>query len=110
MARRKPQRGVGRNGKPMSAAQRAALKKAQFASARKRRKGARINKKISRTRARTSKKVAKQAKKVQGGLYTHSTQGGLYFTGKSAKAYNKGVRIHNRGQRKINRLKAKKKR
>ena len=92
----------------MTARRKAALRKAQLASARKRKRHGRIDKRISRVNKRTNKRVAKHSRTVQSGLYTHSEHGGLYFTGRAAKAYNKGVRAHNKGQKKIIKLKAKK--
>lgn len=93
----------------MTARRKAALKKAQLASARKRRRNGRIDRKISRVQRRTNKKTSKYAKKfANSGVYTHSTQGGVYVTAKAAKAYNKGVKAHNKGVRKVNKLKSKK--
>lgn len=94
----------------MTARRKAALKKAQLASAAKRRRNGRIDRKISRVNNRAKKRMAKQTKKFQGGLYTHSTQGGLYVTKRAGKAYNKAVRINNRAVRKTQKLKGKKRR
>ena len=93
----------------MTAKRKAALRKAQLASARKRRRNRRIDKKISRVQRRTNKRTAKHSKKFyQSGVYTHSQEGGVYVTKKGAKAYNKSVKSYNKGSRKISRLKAKK--
>lgn len=94
----------------MTARRRAALKKAQLASARKRRKGRRINKKISRVESRRKKRVTKYANIAQANAYTHSTRGGLYLNGRGVKAFNKGQKINAKAQRKTARLKAKKRR
>lgn len=94
----------------MTARRRAALKKAQLASARKRRKNKRIDRRVKRVRNRTNKRVRKQASIAERNAFTHSTQGGLYFNKRGVKAMRKGAKTHLRGQAKIKRLKSKKRR
>ena len=67
----------------------------------------RIDKKIAKVKSRNVKKVGKQADKVQRNTYTNGTD---YLVNKrGAKAYNKGVKIHNKNVNKTAKLKAKKK-
>lgn len=94
----------------MTARRRAALRKAQLASARKRRRHGRINKKIKRTHAKADKRIANQARiiSLNHQMATHEGAPVHHFTRRGVKAYNKGVRIHNKRVLKVNRLKAKK--
>lgn len=114
--RRKPQYGVARNGKKMTPAQRkkagATRSGARNASksARNSKRNARLDKKIRKTRAKTNKKVTKYAKRAEANAYTHSTQGGLYFNARGVKAFKKGAKAHVRGQKRIKKLKSKKRR
>lgn len=95
--------------RPRTAAQKAALKKAQAASARKRRKspGARIDRKIKRVNGRADRRIKRKARTVRRNVATDGS-GGLYVNRKGAKALTKGRRIHNRRNKKVARLTKKK--
>jgi hypothetical protein len=94
----------------MTARRKAALRRAQLASARKRRKHGRINKKIRRTHAKADKRIANQARIValNHQMATHEGAPVHHFTRRGVVAYNKGVRIHNKRVVKVAKLKAKK--
>ena len=96
----------------MTARRKAALRKAQLASARKRRRHGRINKKIKRTHTKANKRIANQARVVQLNMQmaTHEGAPVHHFTRRGVVAYNKGVRIHNKRVVKVAKLKAKKRR
>lgn len=97
---RKPQYGVNRQGKKMTAAQR---KKAGIPS----RRNARIDRKIAKTKARTKKRVEKQGAKLGKNLYTDA-KGNVYSNRKGVKAHAKGVKAYNKGEKRVAKLKAKK--
>ena len=85
----------------MTAKRRAALRKAQLASARKRRKVGRVNK-------RADKRIRKHTNKAARGTYTHSEHGGIYMTARAAKSYNKAVRVQNKRTKKVSKINSKK--
>jgi len=92
--RRKPQYGVGRNGKRMSPAQLRALKKAQAASARKRRKGGSRSSKARRNRR------IKTGLAVVGGLVIANRVGGRALRGaKRTRVAYKNAKVGTRGTR-----------
>jgi hypothetical protein len=67
-----------------------------------------INKKISKVKGKGQKKIQRQADIVQRNQFTHVTQGGVYLNATGVRAYQKGVKIHNKTVVKVNKLKAKK--
>lgn len=105
----------------LTPARRAALKRAQIASARKRRgtgrpkakptkRGAtRIDRKISRVQTRGKKRATRQGKKVINNIYTNADRSEIYTNRKGVKAYQKGVKINAKTDAKVAKLKAKKK-
>lgn len=83
---------------------------AKARAARNRRRGKRIDRKISKVRSKTKRRVLKYANIAEANAYTHSTQGGLYLNARGVKAFKKGVKVNTRGQKKVSKLKKKKKR
>lgn len=116
--RAKPQYGVSRGGKGrMSNKQIAAKSKGKRPAARptkgsyqgrvKSKRNARIDKKIKKLNKRAVKRTTKQATKLTRNMYTDG-KGNVYTNRKGVKAYNKGVKIGQKAQRKTAKLKAKK--
>lgn len=108
--RPRPQYGVGRDGKTKLTKAQIGKRPASRTSGRTVRKNARIDKKIGRTKSKAQRKIGKHAATVQGNLYTHSTQGGVYLNGRGVKAYKKGVKVNAKAQKRIGKLKKKKRR
>lgn len=134
--RRKPQYGVGRDGRtkltkaqiaaknnPNSrnrskrTAAKTALKAAtprpknfRLKSKSPAKRNARIDRKIKKVESKRVKKVTRYANRAEANSFTHSTQGGVYLNGRGLKAFKKGVKVNNKAARKKNKLKAKKRR
>ena len=91
----------------MTARRKAALKKAQLASARKRRRNGRIDRKISRVKSRTKRKTARHHAQFRRNSFMDSN-GAIFTNVHGIRAYQKNVKTTSKSKRKVSKLRSKK--